>query len=60
MPEEHRHCVVCGKVTTQEKFFCSPPCEEVFKKQQKRLAHTRFLIMLTLIVLFLLIFVFRK
>lgn len=49
MIEEHRHCIVCGKPTGPDKFFCSPSCEEVFKIQQKRMRRSR-LIMLGLFI----------
>lgn len=55
MPEDHRHCVVCGKAIEPDKFFCSPTCEDVFKKQRKRMVHSRLIMMLIFIALFALI-----
>lgn len=53
MTEEHRHCVVCGKSVPVDKFFCSPSCEEMFKRQQNRLKKTRMITMVFFVVLFL-------
>jgi predicted nucleic acid-binding Zn ribbon protein len=50
--EDHRHCIVCGKPTTSEKFFCSPACEDVFKTQQKKMKKSRTLMMVLFIVMF--------
>jgi predicted nucleic acid-binding Zn ribbon protein len=52
MVEDHRHCIVCGKSVDPEKFFCSPSCEELFKRQQGRLKKTRIFTMLFFIILF--------
>lgn len=57
MREDHRHCMVCGRATSPEKSFCSPSCEEVFRRHQKRLARVRSFMML-LFVLFLLLILF--
>ena len=57
MPEDHRHCIVCGKAIESDKFFCSPPCEDIFKKQQKRMARTRLIMMAVFIALFVVILV---
>ena len=58
MPEDHRHCIVCGKAIAHDKFFCSPSCEDIFKKQQKRMARSRLIMMGIFIALFVLILVF--
>ena len=58
MPEDHRHCMVCGKVVDPGKFFCSPPCEEVFKLHQKRMRRARLFMMASLIAIFVLLLVF--
>ena len=60
MPEDHRHCIVCGKVTEPGKFFCSPPCEEVFKLHQKRLRRTRLSMTAVLILVFVLLLFFTR
>jgi predicted nucleic acid-binding Zn ribbon protein len=57
MPEDHRHCIVCGKAVGSDKFFCSPSCEDIFKKQQKRMARTRLIMMVIFVLLFALIVV---
>ncbi len=54
MPEDHRHCVVCGKVVGADKFFCSPQCEGTFKQHQKRMSRMRLYPMLILVVFILL------
>jgi len=53
--EDHKHCIVCGKPTSPDKFFCSPSCEEIFKRQQKRMARSRMVMMILLAALFVLI-----
>ena len=36
--KEHRHCVVCGKMTPDaDKFICSPECEAMLDQHQKLL-----------------------
>ncbi len=55
MPEDHRHCVVCGKAIEQDKYFCSLSCEDIFKKQRKRMARSRLIMMLIFVALFVLI-----
>ena len=55
MPEDHRHCVVCGKAVEHDKYFCSPSCEDIFKKQRKRMARSRLIMMLIFVALFVLI-----
>jgi len=55
MIEDHKHCIVCGKATGPDKFFCSPSCEEMFKKQQKRMARSRMIMMVLLAVVFVVI-----
>lgn len=50
--EDHKHCVVCGKPTTLDKFFCSPSCETMFKTQQNKLKKSRTLMMVLFIVMF--------
>ncbi len=57
MPEDHRHCIVCGKAIESDKFFCSPSCEDIFKKQQKRMARTRLITMAIFIAIFVVIIV---
>ncbi len=57
MIEDHKHCVVCGKATESDKFFCSPSCEEIFKKQQKRMARSRMLMLAFFIAMFVVIMV---
>ena len=57
MPEDHRHCIVCGKAVAPDKFFCSPSCEDIFKQQQKRMRRTRLIMMTIFIALFVLIVV---
>ncbi|MFQ6129869.1 MAG: DUF2116 family Zn-ribbon domain-containing protein [Candidatus Hadarchaeaceae archaeon] len=55
MPEDHRHCVVCGRAIELDKFFCSPSCEDIFKKQRKRMVYNRLILMVVFIAIFLLI-----
>lgn len=51
-PEDHRHCIVCGKVTSPDKFLCSPECEEMFERHQEQLKRRRTLTMVFFVVLF--------
>ncbi len=57
MIEEHRHCIVCGKPTGADKFFCSPSCEELFKTQQKRMRRSRLIMLGLFIAMFIAIVV---
>ncbi|HID60272.1 MAG TPA: DUF2116 family Zn-ribbon domain-containing protein [Hadesarchaea archaeon] len=57
MIEDHKHCIVCGKATGADKFFCSPSCEDVFKKQQKRMARSRMVMLILFVALFVVIMV---
>lgn len=57
MAEDHRHCIICGKAVPPEKFICSPPCEGVFRKHQKRMARTRIFVLAMFIVFFMLVLV---
>jgi len=57
MPEEHRHCIVCGKVVDPEKFFCSPACENTYKQQQKRMSRMRLIMMVILVVMVMVVLV---
>lgn len=57
MIEDHKHCIVCGKANEPDKFFCSPSCEEMFKKQQKKMARSRMLMLALFIVMFVVIMV---
>ena len=56
MIEDHKHCIVCGKPVEMDKFFCSPSCEEILKKQQKRMARSR-TIMMVIFVVIIIVFV---
>jgi len=55
--EDHKHCVVCGKPVELDKFFCSPACEEMFKRSQKQAARARFLMLGMFIVFFVLLII---
>jgi predicted nucleic acid-binding Zn ribbon protein len=55
--ENHKHCVVCGKVVAPDKFFCSQECEGRLRQQQKRMSRMRLYMMLIFFVLFILILV---
>ncbi len=55
-PEDHRHCVICGRVIPPDKFVCSPECEDVLKEHQKQLMRRRKINMIFLIFI-LVIFV---
>ncbi|MEM2877963.1 MAG: DUF2116 family Zn-ribbon domain-containing protein [Candidatus Hadarchaeales archaeon] len=55
MVEDHRHCIVCGKATSADKFFCSPSCEALFKQGQKRASRYRNLMMVIFFLIFALI-----
>jgi len=57
MIEEHKHCIVCGKVTEPEKSICSPSCEEVLKKQQKQMARSRTIMLVFFVVMIIIIVV---
>ncbi|MDI6643290.1 MAG: DUF2116 family Zn-ribbon domain-containing protein [Candidatus Hodarchaeaceae archaeon] len=57
MTEDHRHCIVCGKPTGPDKFFCSPSCEEIFKTQQKRMRRSRLIMLALFIAMFIAILV---
>ncbi|MEM2874807.1 MAG: DUF2116 family Zn-ribbon domain-containing protein [Candidatus Hadarchaeales archaeon] len=57
MVEDHRHCVVCGKPTAPEKFFCSPSCEALFRQGQRRAVRYRNMMIVLLVVIFALLFV---
>ncbi len=59
MPENHRHCIVCGKAIEQDKFFCSPSCEDVFKKQQKRMSRSRLIMIAIFVAIFVMIVVLQ-
>jgi len=51
MIEDHKHCIVCGKAIEPDKFFCSPSCEETYKKQQKSIARSRTIMMVIFVVI---------
>jgi len=55
MVEDHKHCIVCGRVVSSDKLLCSPECEERFKMQQKRVSRLRMYMMFMVAALFLLI-----
>jgi len=55
MVDDHKHCIVCGRVVSLDKLLCSPECEERFKMQQKRVSRMRMYMMLMVGALFLLI-----
>jgi predicted nucleic acid-binding Zn ribbon protein len=55
MVDEHKHCIVCGRVVTSDKLVCSPECEERFKQQQKRVSRMRMYMMFMVAALFMLI-----
>ena len=55
--EDHKHCIVCGRAVTSEKPFCSPACEELFKKHQARLRRTRLMMLAMLAILFVILIV---
>ncbi len=57
MVDDHKHCIVCGKAVDADKFFCSPSCDDIFKKQQKRVARSRLIMMVLIIALFVSIIV---
>ncbi len=57
MIEDHKHCIVCGKATGAETFFCSPSCEELFKNQRKRMARSRMLMLALFIGMFVVVMV---
>ena len=57
MVDDHKHCIVCGRVVSPDKMFCSPECEERFKMQQKRVSRMRMYMMLMVGALFLLVIV---
>ncbi|MEM1689255.1 MAG: DUF2116 family Zn-ribbon domain-containing protein [Candidatus Hadarchaeales archaeon] len=57
MVEDHRHCVVCGKPVPPDKFICSPSCEEILRKQQKRYHRIQLYTMILFFLLFVLILV---
>ncbi len=56
-PEDHKHCIVCGKVTPADKFLCSKECEEVFKQHQDQLKKRKNLSTVFLVVLFVAVIV---
>ncbi len=58
MVEDHRHCPVCGKVV-QGKIFCSPSCEDLFRKQQEGIRKARLLSLFLLLLLILLVLLLR-
>jgi len=51
MVEDHRHCIVCGKPTAPDVFFCSPSCEEIFKRGQRRAIRYRNLTLILFVVI---------
>jgi len=55
--EDHKHCIVCGKPTTADKFFCSPSCEAVFQTQQKKMKKSRTLMLALFVVMFVVMIV---
>jgi predicted nucleic acid-binding Zn ribbon protein len=59
MVEDHKHCIVCGRVVSPDKLFDSPECEERFRLQQKRVSRMRMYLMLMMGALILLIILVR-
>jgi len=57
MVEDHKHCVVCGRAIEQDKFICSPACEEVMKRSQKQAARSRFIMLGMFVALFVVLMV---
>jgi predicted nucleic acid-binding Zn ribbon protein len=57
MVDDHKHCIVCGRVVSSDKLFDSPECEERFKLQQRRVSRMRMYMLLMVGALFLLIIV---
>lgn len=57
MTEEHRHCIVCGKVIPPDKFFCSPACENIYNQQQKRMSRMRHTMMAVMVVMVVMILI---
>jgi len=55
MVEDHKHCIVCGKAISSDRFFCSLECEDRFKQQQRRMSRMRRYMMLIFFVLLMLI-----
>jgi predicted nucleic acid-binding Zn ribbon protein len=55
MVDDHKHCIVCGRVVTPDKLFDSPECEERFRLQQRRVSRMRMYLFLMVGALFLLI-----
>ncbi len=51
-PEDHKHCVICGRVVPPDKFVCSSECEDVLKEHQNQLMRRRKLNMILLVLLF--------
>lgn len=60
MVEDHRHCVVCGKPTAPDHYLCSPSCEEIFKRQQRRYQHIRLITMGMVVAVFLILLLLRS
>lgn len=59
MVDDHKHCIVCGRVVSSDKLFDSLECEERFKLQQRRISRMRMYLMLMLGALILLIVLAR-
>lgn len=55
MVEDHKHCIVCGKAISLDRFFCSQECEDRFKRQQRRMSRMRLYMMLIFFALLMLI-----
>ncbi|MFH1821553.1 MAG: DUF2116 family Zn-ribbon domain-containing protein [Methanobacteriota archaeon] len=55
MIEEHKHCVVCGKPTDPNKSICSPSCEELMGRQQRKMNRSRIIMLVLFTVMFLII-----
>ena len=59
MVENHKHCIVCGRVVTSDGLFDTPECEERFRLQQRRISRMRMYLFLMVGALILLIILAR-
>ena len=64
--KEHRHCVVCGKMTSAaDRYLCSPECEDMLNqhqtllKKRKKISTMFFIFFIVAIVVMLIVYSLR-
>jgi predicted nucleic acid-binding Zn ribbon protein len=54
----HKHCIVCGKATSENQEFCSNKCKEEYTKRERRYKMTTrvtYLLFIVIIIVFVII-----